>query len=171
MRHFALPKQTPWCRPWSHNPSFWLIKLSSNFKWLLKPMYSFSSFFYYSQKKKKKKIGMPQSILPQVDVHSSLYWLFTAEPQCAFYTDSREVWGCLLMSGVRMLHFLKDWWKFIQKHHTMHSMSLFMTECAIISFLYSSFCCLVGFVVVVLFFLSFLFSFKMLLLGPFTSTC
>ena len=30
--------------------------------------------------------------------------------------DSEEVWGCFLMSGVRMLHFLKDWWKFIQIH-------------------------------------------------------
>ena len=30
--------------------------------------------------------------------------------------DSKEVWGCFLMSGVRMLHFLKDWWKFIQIH-------------------------------------------------------
>ena len=28
----------------------------------------------------------------------------------------KEVWGCFLMSGVRMLHFLKDWWKFIQIH-------------------------------------------------------
>ena len=27
-----------------------------------------------------------------------------------------EVWGCFLMSRVRMLHFLKDWWKFIQIH-------------------------------------------------------
>ena len=32
----------------------------------------------------------------------------------AFLIDSKEVWGCFLMSGVRMLHFLKDWWKFIQ---------------------------------------------------------
>ena len=30
--------------------------------------------------------------------------------------DSKELWGCFLMSGVRMLHFLKDWWKFIQIH-------------------------------------------------------
>ena len=30
--------------------------------------------------------------------------------------NSKEVWGCFLMSGVRMLHFLKDWWKFIQIH-------------------------------------------------------
>ena len=28
----------------------------------------------------------------------------------------KEFWGCFLMSGVRMLHFLKDWWKFIQIH-------------------------------------------------------
>ena len=25
-------------------------------------------------------------------------------------------WGCFLMSGVRMLHCLKDWWKFIHIH-------------------------------------------------------
>ena len=30
--------------------------------------------------------------------------------------DSKEVWGCFLMSGVRMLPFLKDWWKFTQIH-------------------------------------------------------
>ena len=29
---------------------------------------------------------------------------------------SKEVLGCFLMSGVRMLYFLKDWWKFIQIH-------------------------------------------------------
>ena len=34
----------------------------------------------------------------------------------AFSIDSKEVWSCFLMSGVRMLHFLKDWWKFIQIH-------------------------------------------------------
>ena len=34
----------------------------------------------------------------------------------AFYIDSKKVWGCFLMSGVRMLHFLKDWWKLIQFH-------------------------------------------------------
>ena len=31
-----------------------------------------------------------------------------------FYIDSKEMWGCFLMSGVRMLQFSKDWWKFIQ---------------------------------------------------------
>ena len=30
--------------------------------------------------------------------------------------DCKEVWGCFLVSGVRMLHFLKDLWKFIQIH-------------------------------------------------------
>ena len=29
---------------------------------------------------------------------------------------SKHVWGCLMMSGVRLLHFSKDWWKFIQSH-------------------------------------------------------
>ena len=28
----------------------------------------------------------------------------------------KEVWGCFLMSAVRMLHFLKEWWKLIQIH-------------------------------------------------------
>ena len=31
-------------------------------------------------------------------------------------SDSKEVWGCLLLSGVGILHFWKDWWKFIQIH-------------------------------------------------------
>ena len=41
--------------------------------------------------------------------------------------DSKEVLGSLLMSGVRMLRFLKDWWKFIQIHqyYTM-ALSYFM---------------------------------------------
>ena len=30
--------------------------------------------------------------------------------------DSKEVWGCFLMYGVRVLHFLKDWLKCIQIH-------------------------------------------------------
>ena len=30
--------------------------------------------------------------------------------------DTKEVWGCVLMSGVRMRHFLKDWLNFIQIH-------------------------------------------------------
>ena len=27
------------------------------------------------------------------------------------------MWGCFLMSGVKILHFLKDWWKSISIHH------------------------------------------------------
>ena len=34
----------------------------------------------------------------------------------SFLIDSKEVWGCFLMSGERMQHFLKDKWKFIQIH-------------------------------------------------------
>ena len=26
------------------------------------------------------------------------------------------MWGCFLMSGVKLLHFLKDWWKSIPIH-------------------------------------------------------
>ena len=26
------------------------------------------------------------------------------------------MWGCFLMSGVKILHFLKDWWKSIPIH-------------------------------------------------------
>ena len=26
------------------------------------------------------------------------------------------MWGCILMSGVKILHFLKDWWKSIPIH-------------------------------------------------------
>ena len=31
------------------------------------------------------------------------------------------MWGCFLMSGVKILHFLKDWWKSIpiHQHYTM----------------------------------------------------
>ena len=28
----------------------------------------------------------------------------------------KEMWGCFLMSGVKILHFLKDWWKSIPIH-------------------------------------------------------
>ena len=36
--------------------------------------------------------------------------------------DSKEVWDCFPMAGVRMLHFKKkEWWKFMQihKYYTM----------------------------------------------------
>ena len=29
-----------------------------------------------------------------------------------------EMWGCFLMSGVKILHFLKDWWKSIPIHQS-----------------------------------------------------
>ena len=47
---------------------------------------------------------MPQKILPQNYTYK--------------YIDSKEVWGSFLMSDseVRMLHFLKDWLKFIHIH-------------------------------------------------------
>ena len=38
--------------------------------------------------------------------------------------DSKEVWGCFLMSGMRMLWFLKDIWKFIQIHQYYNTMAL-----------------------------------------------
>ena len=36
------------------------------------------------------------------------------------------MWGCFLMSGVKILHFLKDWWKSIPIHqnYTMALMSV-----------------------------------------------
>ena len=37
-------------------------------------------------------------------------------PNLPFWMDSKEIWSCFLMSGVGMLHFLKDWWKLIQIH-------------------------------------------------------
>ena len=40
---------------------------------------------------------------------------------------SKEVWGCFLVSGVRMLHFLKDWWKFIQIHQ-YYTMGLLLSS-------------------------------------------
>ena len=37
------------------------------------------------------------------------------------------MWGCFLMSGVKILHFLKDWWKSIPIHqnYTMALKTLF----------------------------------------------
>ena len=55
-------------------------------------------------------------ILPSVYVHNSLQWSFIVDPQSSFQSDSKEVWGSFLMSGVRMLHFSNDWWIFIQIH-------------------------------------------------------
>ena len=59
---------------------------------------------------------MPPKNLLYKNVHSSLYSPYFVEPLFAFLIDSKEVCGCFPMSGVRMLHFLKDWWKFIQIH-------------------------------------------------------
>ena len=44
-------------------------------------------------------------ILPYVYVYSSLQWSFNADLQYAFKSDSKEVWGCFLMSGVKIVHF------------------------------------------------------------------
>ena len=40
------------------------------------------------------------------------------------------MWGCFLMSGVKILHFLKDWWKSIPIHqnYTMALMCIKITE-------------------------------------------
>ena len=48
-------------------------------------------------------------------------------PKILFYIDSKEVWGYFLMFGVRMLHFLKDWWKFIQIHQ-YYTVALIFTK-------------------------------------------
>ena len=37
------------------------------------------------------------------------------------------MWGCFLMSGVKILHFLKDWWKSIPIHQN-YTMALRTTE-------------------------------------------
>ena len=37
------------------------------------------------------------------------------------------MWGCFLMSGVKILHFLKDWWKSIPIHQN-YTMALNSTE-------------------------------------------
>ena len=37
------------------------------------------------------------------------------------------MWGCFLMSGVKILHFLKDWWKSIPIHQN-YTMALIFTE-------------------------------------------
>ena len=36
------------------------------------------------------------------------------------------MWGCFLMSGVKILHFLKDWWKSIPIHQN-YTMALTIT--------------------------------------------
>ena len=37
------------------------------------------------------------------------------------------MWGCFLMSGVKILHFLKDWWKSIPIHQN-YTMALIPKE-------------------------------------------
>ena len=37
------------------------------------------------------------------------------------------MWGCFLMSGVKILHFLKDWWKSIPIHQN-YTMALTTTR-------------------------------------------
>ena len=46
------------------------------------------------------------------------------------------MWGCFLMSGVKILHFLKDWWKSIPIHqnYTMALMKLYFTSHANVIF-------------------------------------
>ena len=41
------------------------------------------------------------------------------------------MWGCFLMSGVKILHFLKDWWKSIPIHqnYTMALIYIFSDFC------------------------------------------
>ena len=34
------------------------------------------------------------------------------------------MWGCFLMSGVKILHFLKDWWKSIPIHQNYNGFNL-----------------------------------------------
>ena len=38
------------------------------------------------------------------------------------------MWGCFLMSGVKILHFLKDWWKSIPIHQN-YTMALIIWKC------------------------------------------
>ena len=76
--------------------------------WVLKALWIISS--------KTIKIGIPPKFYHRV-MHiapsSGHEWLNLNLP---FTLISKEVWGCSLMSGVRILQFLKDWWKFIQIH-------------------------------------------------------
>ena len=37
------------------------------------------------------------------------------------------MWGCFLMSGVKILHFLKDWWKSIPIHQN-YTMALMQNK-------------------------------------------
>ena len=60
------------------------------------------------------------------------------EPPFDLQMNSKEVWGYFLMSEVRMLHFLKDWWKFIQIHqyYTMTLYLILLCACQNITTLY-----------------------------------
>ena len=40
------------------------------------------------------------------------------------------MWGCFLMSGVKILHFLKDWWKSIPIHQN-YTMALIFSPCSL----------------------------------------
>ena len=70
------------------------------------------------KQQQQQQLGMPLRILPKSYVHtcSSHEWSFMLTLKLPFKLIVRNFWGCFLMSGVRMLHFLKDWWKFIQIH-------------------------------------------------------
>ena len=41
----------------------------------------------------------------------------------------RTMWGCFLMSGVKILHFLKDWWKSIPIHQNYTMALTRFSEC------------------------------------------
>ena len=44
-----------------------------------------------------------------------------------FKINSKVVWGCFRMSGVRMLYFWKDWWNFIHIHQNYDMAFMFNT--------------------------------------------
>ena len=63
--------------------------------------------------------------VPFIEVKSSIWFIIPLYP---LYRDSKEIWGCFLMSEVRMLHFSKVWYTFIQIHQ-YHTIALKYSKC------------------------------------------
>ena len=100
--------------------------------WILKSLvnrFVWNHQYFVKIEKKTHIFGMPPNMLPYIYVHSSLWWWTIAEPEFAFKWILREfevlyfnVWS------ERMLHFIKDWWKFFQIHQYYRPTTMALTE-------------------------------------------
>ena len=96
--------------------------------WVLKPCESFclKPFIFLENCIKLTFSGCPRKFYHRVMyIAPSSGHIFP--PLFAFAIDSNKVSGCFLMSGVRILHFLKEWWNFIQIHQ-YYTMALICTR-------------------------------------------